>query len=117
MNQITKANPKYIALNTQAGIKVVEVSKIIYLEATGRYTKIHLQNKVSVTVCKNLGHYENLFKNLDFLRTHNSFLINVAYLSDIVKDGGGQYCVLGDDSFIAPISNRKFTNIKEYLYY
>lgn len=117
MKQIINTNPKYIALKTPSGIKVVGVSKIVYLEALGRYTKIHFEKNTFFTVCKNLGYYENLLKNIGFLRIHNSFLINVAYLSDIIKDGGGQYCVMGNETLIAPISNRKYTTIKEYLYY
>lgn len=108
--------PKYIAVNSQKGIKVIEVKKIIYLESSGRYTIIHLENKSSVIVCKNLGYYEELFQNLDFLRIHNSFIINVAYLSSIIKDAGGQYCILSEN-IITPISNRKFSQVKEYLYY
>ena len=108
--------PKYIAVNSHKGIKVLEVSNIIYLESSGRYTTIYLKNKINVLVCKNLGHYDKLFQNIHFLRVHNSFIINVAYLSSIIRDAGGQYCVLAENN-IVPISNRRFSFVKEYLHY
>ena len=108
--------PKYIAVNSHKGIKVIEVNNILYLESSGRYTFIYLSNDTSVTVCKNLGHYDKLFRDIDFLRVHNSFIINIAYLKTIVRDAGGQYCVLNENK-IVPISNRRFPKVKEYLYY
>ncbi len=108
--------PKYIAVNSHKGIKVLEVCNIVYLESSGRYTSIYLKNKTTILVCKNLGHYDKLFQNIDFLRVHNSFIVNVAYLNNIVRDEGGQYCVLSD-TYIVPISNRRFSSVKEYLHY
>ncbi|AJR04719.1 LytR/AlgR family response regulator transcription factor [Siansivirga zeaxanthinifaciens] len=108
--------PKYIAVNSTKEIKVIEINKIIYLESSGNYTIINLEAGNSITACKNIGHYEKLFNELDFLRIHNRFLINIAYLKSIFKDAGGQYCVL-NEKLIVPISNRRFTYIKNYLHY
>ncbi|WP_111308292.1 LytR/AlgR family response regulator transcription factor [Confluentibacter sediminis] len=108
--------PKYIAINSHKGIKVLEVSNIVYLKSSGRYTSIYLQNKTNTLVCKNLGYYDKLFQDNDFLRVHNSYIVNVAYLNNIVRDNGGQYCILSDN-YIVPISNRRFSSVKEYLHY
>lgn len=110
------ARPKYIAVNSHNGIKIIEVNNILYLESSGRYTIIYVSNNISVTVCKNLGYYERLFNEIDFIRVHHSFIINVAYLEKIIKDGGGQYCLLCQNKII-PISKRKFSIVKKYLYY
>ncbi|MEH6656454.1 LytTR family DNA-binding domain-containing protein [Leeuwenhoekiella marinoflava] len=108
--------PKYIAVNSHSGIKIIEVNDILYLESSGRYTIIYVNNNMSVTVCKNLGHYEKLFSEIDFLRVHHSFIINIAFLEKIMKDGGGQYCLLNKNKII-PISKRRFSMVKKYLYY
>jgi len=108
--------PKYIAVNSHNGIKIIEVNNIVYLESSGRYTIIYINNNNSVTVCKNLGHYEKLFSEIDFLRVHHSFIINIAFLDKIIKDGGGQYCLLNQHKII-PISKRRFSMVKKYLYY
>lgn len=110
------ATPKYIAVNTHKGIKVLEVSKIVYMESSGRYTIIYLNDGEKLSVCKNLGYYDKLFSKIFFLRVHKSYLVNVAYLLKIEKDQGGQYCLLKDNN-IVPISNRRFTYVKQYLHY
>ena len=109
--------PKFVALNVKNSIKVVTVDDIVYLESSGRYTTLYLNNNSNVTVCKNLGYYEKLFEEKHFLRTHHSFLINVAYLTNIVKDGGGQYCEMNYAKETLPISNRRFSFVKKYLHY
>lgn len=110
------SKPKYIAVNSNKEIKVLDVEQISYLQSSNRYTIIHLKDGKTITVCKHLGHYEKLFENLAFTRIHNSFLVNIAYLSSIKKDSGGHYCVVNDDTII-PISNRKFNNLKKSLHY
>ena len=113
---MVNSTPKYIAVSVKEGMKVLSVDKIVYLQSSGRYTSIHLVDKTSIAVCKNLGHFDKLFESLYFIRVHNSFLINVDYLESIVKDGGGQYCLLNKKIMI-PISNRKLSYVKEYLHY
>ena len=79
---------QFIAIKSspKEGIKVIDVSDILYLESTGRYTRIYLKNKTNVLVCKNLGYYDQLFQDTCFLRVHNSFIVNVAYLKNIIKE-------------------------------
>ena len=60
--------PKFVALNVKNTIKVVTVDDIVYLESSGRYTTLYLNNNSNVTVCKNLGYYEKLFEEKHFLR-------------------------------------------------
>jgi len=106
---------KYIAVNTKTKIQVLKVSDILFLESSGRYSIIHLKNKNNVIACKSLGSYEKIFENQNFIRVHNSFIVNLEYLLEIIKDLGGYYCLL-ETKNIVPISKRKFSNVKEYLH-
>lgn len=106
---------KYIAVNTKTKIQVLKVSHILFLESSGRYTIIHLKNKNNVIACKNLGSYEKIFKDQNFIRVHNSFIVNLEYVLEIIKDLGGYYCLL-ETKNIVPISKRKFSNVKKYLH-
>jgi two-component system LytT family response regulator len=108
--------PKYIAVNTLKSIQVLKVSKILYLESSGRYTIIFTKNKDKIVACKNLGFYQKIFEDQNFIRVHNSFLVNLEFVTEIIKDSGGQYCLLETDN-IVPISNRKFSTVKEYLHF
>jgi two-component system LytT family response regulator len=106
---------KYIAVKTIKNIQVLKETDVLFLESSGRYTIIHLKNKKNVVACKNLGFYEKIFDNKNFIRVHNSFIVNLEYVSEIIKDLGGYYCML-EAKNIVPISKRKFSKVKEYLY-
>ena len=117
VNNSNNLELKFVALSVEKAIKIVAVDDIVYLESSGRYTALYFNNNSNITVCKNLGHFEKLFGKNHFIRTHHSFLINIAYLTKIVKDGNGQYCELNFASDILPISNRRFASVKKYLHY
>jgi two-component system LytT family response regulator len=106
-----------IAVKTaNSGIKVILLADILYLKSEGRYTIINLKDNTSLIVCKNLGIYEELFKDINFVRIHNSYILNFQHLNQIIRDSGGQYCVLFNDKII-PISNRRFSRVKEHLHF
>tara|TARA_B110001452_G_scaffold56251_1_gene43618 strand:- start:263 stop:604 length:342 start_codon:yes stop_codon:yes gene_type:complete len=106
-----------IAVKTaNSGIRVVMLPDILYLKSEGRYTIISLKDNTSLETCKNLGIYEEFFKNLNFIRVHHSYIVNFQHLNEIIRDSGRQYCVLFNDKMI-PISNRKLSKVKEHLHY
>ena len=106
---------KYIAVNTKKNIQVLKVADVLFLESSGRNTIIYLKNKNKVIAFKNIGSYEKIFESQNFIRVHNSFIVNLEYVMEIIKDLGGYYCLL-ESKNIVPISKRKFSNVKEYLY-
>lgn len=116
-NSNLSSGPEYVAINAKGVITVVAVRDIVYLESSGRYTMVFLATGTKLTICKNLGSYEKLFKNSNFLRIHHSFLINIAFLKKIVRDAGGQYCEMNLTSKKIPISNRRFSYVKKVLHY
>ena len=106
-----------IAVKTvNSGIKVILLADILYLKSEGRYTIINLKDNTSLVACKNLGIYEKLFKDINFIRVHNSYIVNFQHLDQIIRDSGSQHCVLFNNKMI-PISNRKFSGVKEHLHY
>ncbi|WP_308990387.1 LytTR family DNA-binding domain-containing protein [Mariniflexile litorale] len=107
---------KYIAINSVNNIKVIEVGDILYMEADGSTTKIYLNNNTVLIAFKNLGFYAELFEYISFIKVHRSFIVNIAYIEKIIKDAGGQYCVIKGNCLV-PISNRKLPLIKQVLHY
>ena len=106
-----------IAVKTaNSGIKIILLVDILYLKSDGRYTIINLKDNTSLVACKNLGIYEEFFKDLNFIRVHNSYIVNFQHLDQIIRDSGSQHCVLFNNKMI-PISNRKFSKVKEHLHY
>lgn len=94
-----------IAIPLSDKIEFLAINRIIRLEAEGNYTHIYLDNKNYYLVCKTLKEYQELLENHNFIRTHQSHLINFRKISAYVKTGGG-YIAMDDGSQI-PISRQK----------
>lgn len=97
---------KKICLSTSDGLEFIEVKDIKYCEANGSYTNFYIQPDLKIMVSKNLKEYENLLDNSQFMRVHNSFLINLNEVKKYVKSEGG-YILMKDDKQIAISSGKK----------
>nr|WP_068892476.1 LytTR family DNA-binding domain-containing protein [Pedobacter panaciterrae] len=94
-----------IAVPLTDKIEFVAIGKIIRLEAEGNYTHIYMDGDKKYLVCKTLKEYQELLERYNFLRTHQSHLINFRKISAYVKTEGG-YISMEDGSQI-PISRQK----------
>ena len=94
-----------IALPLSDKIEFIPVNKIIRLEAEGNYTHLYLDGNKHYLVCKTLKEYQELLEGYNFLRTHQSHLVNFRKITSYVKTEGG-YLAMEDGSQI-PISRQK----------
>jgi two-component system, LytTR family, response regulator len=62
------------------GFRLVELEKIVYLEADGNYTVLHLIDFQKIVVSKQLGHLELLLSEAWFFRIHKSSIINLRHV-------------------------------------
>lgn len=96
---------KRIALPLADKIEFIAINQIIRLEADSNYTRIFLENQKDYLVCKTLKDYQEILEPHNFLRTHQSHLINCRKISAYVKIDGG-YISMSDGSSV-PISRQK----------
>ncbi len=94
-----------ISLSTSEGFEFIPVAEIIFCEANGSYTNFHLKGNKKLLVSKHLKEYENLLSEHNFMRVHNSFLINLIEVKKYVKAEGG-YIVMKNEAMVN-ISNKK----------
>jgi two-component system LytT family response regulator len=60
---------------------VLDVDKIVAIEAQESYSKIYMIDNSSHFASKNLKHFEGIFEdNVHFFRTHKSWIINSVYM-------------------------------------
>ena len=77
-----------LCVPSHKGHLFIDPSNIIFVEADGRYSKIHVLNEEVIFVTKNLGEIEKLLNPDMFFRTHNSSIINLNYIHEFnTKDG------------------------------
>ena len=104
---------KKIALSTSGGIHLFEIKDIIRCESEDNYTRFFIKNHKPVLISKTLKEYEELLKDQDFERIHQSHLINVNELRSYIKKDGG-FVVMSDDSQL-PVSQRKKDRLQEII--
>jgi two-component system LytT family response regulator len=86
----SRQKPDKIAVSTAAGLEIIELDGIVYLEATGNYTHIHLKEGKPLLASKTLKEFEDMLPADRFFRIHNASLLNVAYIKKYNKGEGGQ---------------------------
>jgi two-component system LytT family response regulator len=96
---------KKICLATGDRIEFVRVEEIVMCEASGSYTNVYLKDKRKIMVSKHLKEYETLLGDENFMRVHNSFVINLNEVKQYVKSEGG-YILMNDNQQVS-ISPKK----------
>lgn len=74
-----------LGFTTLYGIKYIELYNIIYASADGAYTDIHTVDGKVLTTTKSLKEFETLTGNYNFFRCHKSYVINMSYVSELIK--------------------------------
>jgi two-component system, LytTR family, response regulator len=71
------------------GLMFLEPQDIITLKAEGSYTQVCLVEDKKVLVSKNIKFFEDLLKDSFFFRPHRSFIINLNFVKQYLRQDGG----------------------------
>lgn len=107
MDTLNKQRPaeQKIVLKDINGIRITSVKDILYCEANGPYTTFYIENDKEITVSKNLKEYEELLADFNFVRSHHSYLVNIAKIKSIDKSDGMVITLINGAQI--PVSIRK----------
>lgn len=89
---------KRIALPTLEGFEFVEIDNIIHCESDSNYTKVFFANHPMFVVSRTLKVIESMLLDFNFIRIHNSHLINIKHVKKYIKADGG---------FLQMVNNRE----------
>lgn len=115
--QIAENHIKYpskarkIALKTFEFTQIVDVDDILYCFSDKGYTTFCLKEGVSLMVSKVIKHYEAMLADTQFIRCHQSYLINSLYIHKYYKDGQIEM----KDGKMIPVSSRKRETIIQFI--
>ncbi|MFK7783226.1 LytR/AlgR family response regulator transcription factor [Psychroserpens sp.] len=105
-SSIQDSNFKKIGLPNANGIKFVNFTDIILLEADGMYTNVSTINDGTILVSKPLKFFVDILQGIQiFYRPHRSHFINLSYIKEYIKKDGG-YIIMENDKTVS-ISNDK----------
>ncbi len=98
-------NETKIALPTLSGLVFIKQNDIIYCESNGNYTQFYLKDNKKILVSRQLGEYEKLLPEIQFIRTHDKYIINLQYIAEYIKGNGGE--IKFDDGNTLPVAARR----------
>jgi two-component system LytT family response regulator len=104
--------PRRLALPLVGKTIYVNMDDILYCKADSNYTEIHMVNDQKEILSKKLKEIEAQTSNV-FFRVHNSYLVNIDYIKEFVKNEG-LYIVLKNDNTI-PVSRAKKSELLKLL--
>lgn len=105
--------PSKISLHTLDKIIIVSVAEIVRCESDSNNTIFYTNNGEKIFVTKTLKYFADMLDNYQFLRVHQSHLINLQFISAFVKTDGG-YLLLKNGENI-PVSVRKKAEVIEVI--
>ena len=98
---------KTIAFNCVEGEMRLKASDIILIETSGHKNLIKLKNE-TYQIYEKLDVLEELLKGYGFLRTHNSFLVNMAHIRGI-----NSYVLTLDDGRQLPVPKARYKQVRQ----
>lgn len=95
-----------IALEIPKGFIFVSHDDVLYFEADGMYTNVHLQNNKIELICKPLKHFvDQLETHGIFYKPHRSFLVNLKHIKEFSKKDC--YFLIMENKKTIPVSKEK----------
>jgi len=86
-------------------IVFININEILFCEAQGAYTNVHLADGKKIVSSKSLGEFESQLASQKFFRIHHSTLINLNHIREFQKFDGG-YVIMENNSKLE-VSQRK----------
>jgi len=96
---------KKICLTTLNEVRLCKISEILRCESSHNYTTFYFVNAKPIMISKTLKEYEEMLKDYNFERIHQTHLVNMNYVKSYVNQENGM--LLMQDGTKVPISRRK----------
>lgn len=101
-----------IAISTREKIQIIEINKILFLKSDSNYTEIQMVDGKKIVSSITLKKYVNKLSSYQFIRVHNSYLINKSFLSCYLAQ---QNKIVLHNSQEIPVSKSKKEGLLNYL--
>ncbi len=104
-----------IALPLMKEIRFVNPEDIMRCEAANNYTHIYLESGEKLLVSRGLFEFTELLKDYQFIRSHQSHLVNRRFIKSILKEDTISELLLREGSTRVPVSRLRREEVKEEL--
>jgi len=102
-----------LLLHSQDYVEIVEVDEIMYCHSHEGYTTFNMQDGRSILTSKYLKEFEDILPSHRFIRVHQSYLVNIAFIERYHKKDDG-FLTLKNGAEI-PVATRRREIVNAYL--
>lgn len=106
-------NNKVVAIAALDNVYLVDIDDILYCEAQGGYTRVHLKNHKEYISSRSISDYESILDKSCFFRIHHKYLVNINHIDTIDKKNGYS-CILKNHQKL-PVAARRQENFNRFL--
>ncbi len=106
MENLKDKSTEKIAIASTSGYEIISTTEIYYFTANGSYTNVFLIEGRKIISSKNLKFFEQMTAASEFIRIHNSSLINKNFVKKIYKSDGG-FVVMKNDKKLTISASKK----------
>lgn len=85
-SQSIQSKPNKFIIKTNEGIHIIVYKDILYCKGEGSYTYFYLSDNREILASKPLKEYEDLLPSDEFVRCHQSYIVNINELIKIDRD-------------------------------
>jgi two-component system LytT family response regulator len=103
-----------LIVNRHDKLLFLDLKQIIKLEADSSYTDIYYDDK-KIRATKSFKFYEEKLPKQMFLKINRSCLVNISFISELVKQDGNRYLLLKDNTKINLSKDKQNEFIKSLL--
>lgn len=104
---------QHLAITTNTALIFVNKSEVLYCCGDGSYTNIYLEGGRKITVSKHLKEIEVAINDKNFVRVHNSHLININHAIAYVNSNHN--CVKMRNGEELSVSRNRKKDLMEYF--
>ncbi|WP_299683256.1 LytTR family DNA-binding domain-containing protein [uncultured Tenacibaculum sp.] len=101
--QLIESKREHIVLRLQEGYQIIRFDSLMYCQSDKGYTTFYTEDKKSYIASKPIKEFENQLPDDLFVRTHQSYVVNLKFIDKYDKTG---YAFLKSGAKI-PVSTRK----------
>jgi two-component system LytT family response regulator len=113
LKETRKAKPTITIVQRNAYVRI-PIQRIVFLQAINHCVELMLENRERITTTRSLNDLQETLEDYDFIRTHQSFIVNKDYVLRLEKDGSAGVIVLHDQTRIA-VSRLNLPYVKAQL--
>ena len=94
-----------LVINSIDRIDLINFDDLIYINSSGKYSTFITADNRKITSSNNLGSYIGELPTQQFVRVHNSYIVNLSFIQSIVK--GEIWEILLTTGEKIPVSRRR----------